>query len=314
MHSTVRFTHLGTCSNSLKSYILRVPAAGTLLIVCRNGRIVFVHTWLVMAGDTLRSLERGLKVLDTLGVSSGMTLRELHCNTSLPKPTLLRILSTLEARGYVQRRIADGVWRRCAGRNISGSMQGLLLDVGSNVLDDLCQRLLWPSDIAVYDDSSMMIIETTRKKTPYGINWTGVGYRIPVLQTGLGRAWLAFCNDEERDAIVSDLRRSQSPFDRPAKSERLIEQIVQETRKQGYGTRVPGFTLRKIGEEKTDGFAVPVLAGDKIVGCLNITWLASALDLRSAVTRYLPELKIAAASMGERIHSQLSLDVANLPH
>lgn len=44
-----------------------------------------------MAGDTLRGLERGLLVLDALSVSSGLTLRELHRNTSLPKPTLLRI-------------------------------------------------------------------------------------------------------------------------------------------------------------------------------------------------------------------------------
>jgi IclR family mhp operon transcriptional activator len=259
-----------------------------------------------MAGDTLRGLERGLQVLDTLSVSSGMTLRELHCNTNLPKPTLLRILATLEGRGYVRRRIADGVWRRCAPRTGTGSLQGLLLDVGSSVLDDLCQRLRWPSDIAVYDEGSMMIIETTRKKTPFGINWTGVGYRVPMLQTGLGRAWLSYCSEEERHAILSDLRASNSPFDRSAGNPQIVEQLIEETRGQGYGTRVPGFTLRKIGEEKTDGFAVPVLAGDRIVGCINITWLASALDLQTAVSRYLSELQSAAARIGNEVEARLS--------
>ncbi len=265
-----------------------------------------------MASDTLRGLERGLQVLDALSVSSGMTLRELHCNTSLPKPTLLRILATLEARGYVRRRIADGVWRRSARRSETGSLQGLLLDVGSSVLDELCQRLRWPSDLAVYDEGSMMIIETTRKKTPYDINWTGVGYRIPILQTGLGRAWLSYCGDDEREAILSDLRASPSPFDRAANNAQLIEQLIVETRAQGYGTRVQGFTLRKMGEEKTDGFAVPVLARDRIVGCVNVTWLVSALDLRTAVSRYLGEIQGAAEKMGNEIDRKLSLDAPRM--
>ena len=261
-----------------------------------------------MAIETLRGLERGLQVLDALSISSGMTLRELHCNTNLPKPTLLRILSTLEARGYVRRRIADGVWRRSARRSETGSLQGLLLDVGSSVLDDLCQRLRWPSDLAVYDEGSMMIIETTRKKTPYSINWTGVGYRIPMLQTGLGRAWLSYCSEEEREAILSDLRISSSPFDRAVNNAKLIEQLVAETREQGYGTRVQGFTLRKIGEEKTDGFAVPVIARDRIVGCINITWLTSALDQQTAVSRYLRDVQAAAAKIGSEIDTKLSLN------
>jgi IclR family mhp operon transcriptional activator len=261
-----------------------------------------------MASDTLRGLERGLQVLDALSISSGMTLRELHCNTSLPKPTLLRILATLESRGYVRRRIADGVWRRSAPRSETGSLQGLLLDIGSGVLDDLCQRLRWPSDLAIYDDGSMMIIETTRKKSPYFINWTGVGYRLPMLQTGLGRAWLSYCSDEERQTILSELRVSSSPFDRAANNPQLIEQLIAETRAKGYGTRVQGFTLRKIGEEKTDGFAVPVIARDRIVGCLNVTWLTSALDQQTAVLRYLADVKAAAAKIGEEIDTKLSLN------
>jgi IclR family mhp operon transcriptional activator len=302
--------HQGTATPASIREYFGVPATGTLLIACSFVRIGLIEAHFVMTGDTLRGLERGLQVLDALSVSSGMTLRELHCNTNLPKPTLLRILATLEARGYVRRRIADGVWRRSARRSDPGSLQGLLLDVGSGVLDELCQRIRWPSDLAIYDDGSMVIIETTRKKTPYLINWTGVGYRIPILQTGLGRAWLSYCSEEERENILSDLRNSVSPFDRAANNPQLIDQLIVETRQQGYGTRVAGFTLRKVGEEKTDGFAVPVLVGGRIVGCLNVTWLVSALDLQTAVSRYLPEVQAAAERIGNEIDAKLSLNAA----
>jgi IclR family mhp operon transcriptional activator len=260
-----------------------------------------------MTGNTLRGLERGLQVLDALNASSGMTLRELHCSTNLPKPTLLRILSTLETHGYVRRRIADGVWRRSARRSESGSLQGLLLDVGSKVLDELCQRLRWPSDLAVYEDGSMIIVETTRRKSPYAVSWTGVGYRLPMLQTGLGRAWLAYCSPEERETIVAELRASSSPFDRAAQNRELIDGLIAETREQGYGNRVSGFTLRKIGEEKTDGFAVPVMSRGRIIACMNVTWLVSAFDRRTAVSRYLPEIKAAAEKIGSDIDAKLSL-------
>ncbi len=76
----------------------------------------------------------------------------------------------------------------------------------------------WPSDLAVYHRGMMHILETTRKKTPYAVNMTGIGYRVPMLQTGLGRAWLAFCTDTEREKIIAELHRSENPFDRAARN------------------------------------------------------------------------------------------------
>jgi IclR family mhp operon transcriptional activator len=132
------------------------------------------------------------------------------------------------------------------------------------------------------------------------------------LQTGLGRAWLTYCSDEEREVILADLRASESPFDRAANDPLLIDRLITETRQQGYGTRVAGFTLRKIGEEKTDGFAVPVMSRDSIVGCLNVTWLVSALDLETAVARYLPAVQAAAETIGNEIDAKLSLNSARM--
>ncbi|HEY5963929.1 MAG TPA: helix-turn-helix domain-containing protein [Xanthobacteraceae bacterium] len=302
--------HEDTPGTPLKKECHAVPAIGTLPIAGSFARIGPFEMRCAMAGDTLRGLERGLLVLDALSVSSGLTLRELHRNTSLPKPTLLRILATLETHGYVRRRIADGVWRCRARRPDKGSLEGLLLDAGSDILGELCCRLRWPSDLAVYDAGSMTIVETTRRKTPYAVNWTGIGYRVPMLQTGLGRAWLSYCSDEEREDILASLRASESPFDRAANNAQLVEQLIAETRQQGYGTRVAGFTLRKAGEEKSDGFAVPVMSRNRIVGCINLIWLVAALDLPTAIARYLPEVQAAADMIGSEIDARLALNSA----
>jgi IclR family mhp operon transcriptional activator len=49
--------------------------------------------------DKIRGLERGLRVLQTLQSSSILSLHEIHQATRISKPSLLRILNTLEHVG-----------------------------------------------------------------------------------------------------------------------------------------------------------------------------------------------------------------------
>jgi IclR family mhp operon transcriptional activator len=259
-----------------------------------------------MAAETLRGLDRGLQVLDALDAANGLSLRQLHRITGLPKPTLLRILATLENHGYARRRLADGSWCRSArrGANPNAALLESLLDVGGDALDELCRRIVWPSDLAVYDRGAMTVLETTRRKTPFVVHMTGIGYRVPMLQTGLGRAWIAFCSDEEREGILAELAASESPFDRAARDSVFINAIVTETREQGYGTRAAGFTLRGAAE-RTDGVAVPVMMRGRIIACISLVWLVSALDRATAIARYLPDVKAAAAKIGDAVYGRL---------
>ena len=61
---------------------------------------------------TINALERGLDVLRKLDERHGQSLAELHAATGIPKPSLLRILDTLEASGFAWRAIGDGRYRR----------------------------------------------------------------------------------------------------------------------------------------------------------------------------------------------------------
>ena len=134
---------------------------------------------------------------------------------------------------------------------------------------------------------------------------TGIGYRVPMLQTGLGRAWLAFCTDAERERIIAELQRSNSPFDRTAREPETVEAILQETRRLGYGTRVPGFTLRAEGEDKTNGVAVPVMMRGNVIACVTLVWTISALNEQTVVKRYLAKVQAAASRIGYEIERRL---------
>ncbi|WFB36150.1 helix-turn-helix domain-containing protein [Kiritimatiellota bacterium B12222] len=53
------------------------------------------------------ALERGLYILETLQASGPLSLENLATACQIPKSSLLRLLDTLQARGYVQRRDSD---------------------------------------------------------------------------------------------------------------------------------------------------------------------------------------------------------------
>jgi IclR family mhp operon transcriptional activator len=255
----------------------------------------------------MRTLERGLAVLDALGDHDGLTLQSLHDRTALPKSTLLRVLATLEKTGHARRRIADRSWRRTALRSSSpaSAIQDQLIDIGGEVLDEMCGKLAWPSDLAVYHDGAMEILETTRRRSPYVINRLAIGFRIPVLLSGLGRAWLAFCSDEEREAIVTDLIASNDASDRIAQDPAFVNALIAETRAKGYGVRAGGYSIRRSTvEDKTSGIALPLYLKGRIVACINLVWVLTAFDEAAFVSRYLLELRAAAECIETRLELQ----------
>jgi IclR family mhp operon transcriptional activator len=257
--------------------------------------------------ETMRTLERGLMVLEALDRSDCLSLHDLHQSTSLPKSTLLRVLATLEKTGHARRRIADRGWRRTARRPAlsASATQDRLIDIGGEVLDEMCGRLAWPSDLAVYHAGAMEILETTRRKSPYVMNRLAIGFRVPVLLSGLGRAWLAFCSDEEREAIIAELIASDDASDRTAQDPVFVNALVAETRAKGYGIRADGYSVRRSTvEDKTSGIAVPIYLEGRIVACINLVWVLTAFDEAAFVRRYLPALRAAADSIQQQLESQ----------
>src|SRR5690348_603658 len=102
--------------------------------------------------STIRGLERGLQVLKALRTNAASTLQDVHAATGLPKPTLLRILRTLERGGVVRRRLADGRYQITSDAyRISRrpDRYDRLTEIAGPVLNRLCQRIAWPSDLIV---------------------------------------------------------------------------------------------------------------------------------------------------------------------
>jgi IclR family transcriptional regulator, mhp operon transcriptional activator len=248
---------------------------------------------------TIRALERAIQVLNVLQTRMMASLHELHIATGLPKPTVLRILVTLERSGVVSRRLMDGQYRLRSLGSIAPRLRKFdsIADVAAPVLHRLCGKVLWPSELMVPAGNQMEKIETSRPLSAFPIR-PEMGGAIPWLLSGVGRAYLAFCPRAERDRLLAQLRRTGRPFDRLAHEPERFARILQETRERGFGTRdatFAGGTL--VAPSLDDGLAaiaVPLAMGNRVYGAINIIFIRKALTVEEMASRHLVDLQDAA--------------------
>lgn len=255
--------------------------------------------------QTIRGLERGLQVLQSLQSNPISSLHDIHLATDISKPSLLRILHTLEEFGWVSRRLADGHYRistfASAGRK--RDRYDHVAEAAAPVLDRLCQKVSWPSDLFIPAGDHMERRETSRGHSPFVTHpnyMNRIGQPVNWLMTGVGRAYLAFCPDREREEILQKLRKSEQPEDRLARQPAQVEKILAETRARGFGTRAAGFVGGAYGNPKDDGLAgiaVPLLGRTRVHGSINILWIRTAMTVEECAARHLVDLRAAASEI-----------------
>lgn len=259
---------------------------------------------------TIRALDRGLEVLAHLQAARAASLHELHLATGLPKATLTRIIATLAQRGMVWQRLADGAWmtsHTLHARSPHLTDEDRLVEVASPVLERLCRAVEWPSVLAVPRLDHMAVIETNRPRAYFShIQLGPIGFRVNMLRSAAGRAYIAFCSASEREAVLQRLRASAEPGNWMARQPALVERVIEETRRQGYGRRAADFgghfdRPRREWDDGRDSIAVPVRAGDDVIAVVNLTWVHKVATVRQIVQSHLPRLADAAADIERRL-------------
>lgn len=252
---------------------------------------------------SIRALSRGLDVLKALVQRRDASLQDLHKDTGLAKPTLLRILKTLEEGGLARRSLGDARYRVSSGVRhitVTPSEADLLAEHAAPLLDDLCRAVRWPSDLGVYSDGAILIIENSRYQTPFPVNRDLMGYRVHMLMSAMGRAYLAFSPAAETRAILQRLRASDDPYDRPAHNLPKLQRSFATIRNAGYATREPGYG-RWIRPGQGDAIAVPVMQGKRVLACLSLSWPAGTATVDQIVASHLDRLKATAAEIAVRV-------------
>jgi IclR family mhp operon transcriptional activator len=254
------------------------------------------------------ALTRGLEVLQVLRGMRAASLQDLYQATGIPKSTLTRILFTAHLQGLVWQRMADGAFlpSHTLQRRDQRDDADWLVEVASPALEQLCKRVSWPSVLTVPRLDYMETIETNSPRAHFDdVPDNSVSFRVNMLRSASGRAYLAFCPDREREAVLHRLRQRDIPGHELAHDAEWVQRLVRTTRQRGYSVRARDFGghYSKIREEVDDGrnsIAVPIRVEGQVLGCVNLTWRRQVMTVAQAAQRHLDELRLAVRSVEER--------------
>jgi IclR family mhp operon transcriptional activator len=231
-------------------------------------------------------------VLATLNRLGTATALELARASGVPRATVYRLLQTLLDEGYVARSPSDDRFRlRLKVRSLSEGFEDehWISGVAAPALLALTQRILWPCDVATLEGTRMVIRETTHRSAPLSIDRNMVGVRLPLLESTMGLAYLAFAPDAERAALLRLLAASTAPEDALARNPAAVTRRIVATRRLGYGLRQGGPLWSHTGS-----IALPLRCRGRVVGCVAVIWMARAIRQEEGVRQCLEPLRETA--------------------
>jgi IclR family mhp operon transcriptional activator len=254
--------------------------------------------------DPIIALQRGLSVLAVVNKGKSVSVKAIYQQTGLHKSTIIRMLETLVHEGYVAKTARSTYVP--TGRTLSLS-QGYdrvsrIGDIAGPALADFRRTIAWPSDIALYHDDSMLIVQTSRGRGPLYFKREN-GYRAPILSTSLGQAYLAFCDRELRARIIERLATIPDPRNALSRDRPTLERNLAEVRAKGFATMNRTHSLQEYGG-KVWGMAVPVHDGQYVYAAINILMLRSVCSEQDALKRFLGPLQEFAARLAKAIGSE----------
>ena len=153
----------------------------------------------------VKAIDRALNVLECLAANGqGLTLVELARKTDIPKSTLYRIMSTLEARQCVTQDEERNTYQLGLHLMELGHAfldQSSLFDAAEKHLERLAERLGESVYLGLLDEEEVLFVR--KKESPKSaVLVRKIGQRAPVYCTATGLAIMAFRPDAETERIL----------------------------------------------------------------------------------------------------------------
>ncbi|HEX7907717.1 MAG TPA: IclR family transcriptional regulator [Paraburkholderia sp.] len=261
-------------------------------------------------GDDTRVL-RALNVIEQLAVAGQpFSLSQLSSRLQIPKATLMRLIESLEARGYVthmpdsrgaDRGIALGP--RAAQLALSTLANSTFTRACRSLLRTLVDALGETCNLTVLDGDTVLYVERVETTEPLRLHMQP-GMRVPLHCTASGKLFLSQMAPAERGLAIRRLHLKQMTY-RTLTDVDLLEAELDRLAARGIGVDNEEFVRGMVA------IAVPVRSVDdnRVLAALAVhapTARASLEDLLKAV----PKLKETAVRIGPLLHPAAAAPVA----
>jgi IclR family mhp operon transcriptional activator len=248
-----------------------------------------------MAEAPVESVRRALQLLHELNRQQVSSIRHLHGVTGLPKPTIVRLLDTLIALGYVVNDRRQGGYQVTSlVRSLSAGFHGdpLVVEAARPWAIAFTRKYHWPAAVAVLDRDAVAVRFSTIPDSPVSPFHATINMRLALMSRALGRAYLAFCPANERNLLLEMLSASDDPEAAPARDRDAALTLLAMIRRAGFAER-----SATVEPKSSSTLAVPVMLGRKVLATVGMTFFTSAIPKAEAIARYVPALKEMAKNI-----------------
>jgi DNA-binding IclR family transcriptional regulator len=231
-----------------------------------------------------QSLERGMQILRAFRSGrSTLTNTELAERTGLPKPTVSRLTRSLVDSGFLSYDLEARAYR--LGAVVLSLAQAFrqeepALQVSLPFMKKVAEGERINVGLAVADHGEMVYLESVRESRHGIFRRIFPGSRTPIELTALGRAYLAGLGDSERQQMLVKTALKYGKEWRPLQRE--IEHAIADIAARGYCAAAWQAGMVSI--------AAPLVAPDKTLYSLNISFPFDGEDYAALVKRYAPML------------------------
>lgn len=224
----------------------------------------------------------------TQGPGTTLSLAELARRTGLPKPTLHRLLASLDGLGLVEKTANGyqlGIRLFELGEHVPRKQR--LREAALPFMQDLFEASHDTVHLAVLDGTDVVYLERIRGHKPVNIA-SRVGGRLPAYCTGVGKALLAF-NPEAAMKVLAMPLAARTPY--TITNHQVLAEQLTHIRQSGIAFD---------HEENSIGIncvAAPILVDDRAIGAVSVTCAAPRTD----VAHYASAVKAAALGIRRTI-------------
>lgn len=246
--------------------------------------------------ERIRAVERGFAALSHLGRVGTDSGPRIAVALDFARPTTYRILSTLKARGLVSNDPISGLFEltESGGRLNAGlTLKDIAVWAALPTLKELHARVVWTNHLATLGVDTMVVRESTHSLNPFQIKMKEVRPYRELLHSALGRAYLSYCPEPERKALLARIKAGD-----PAKyDEAYAERVVEKTLEAGYASE------RMATRMRVGAIALPIRRQERVAACIDVNWIYAAMPFEAAVERFLEHLQWAQKDIEARLES-----------
>jgi IclR family mhp operon transcriptional activator len=246
----------------------------------------------------VHSVVRAIDLLQALNRQPVSTIDNLHLQTRIPKPSIIRLLQTFMTKGLVRHAPQHGAYyltSQVRSLAVGYHSEPKIVEAAAPLLDAMTRQVKWPMAIAIPDYHAVFIRYSTVPISPFSLHHSSINMRLSFVSRALGRAFLAFCEPDEQDVILKSLSASTEPEDEPAQNAQAVRLMLAKVRARGYATRDP--KVRPI----SNTLALPVYDQSRVVASVGLTFFSSTLKLEQAVKDHLGQLQDLTGEISARL-------------